>query len=79
LLIAEGYDKVIVTQPRRLPCKSIPGYINKIMITNTNSNEAKLAGYAMSGEDENSKAKILYVTDGLLKERLLNEDNFLTI
>jgi HrpA-like RNA helicase len=79
LLVAEGYDKVIVTQPRRLPCKLISKRVNETMITNTNASAEKLAGWAVSGEAENSQAKILYLTDGLFKERLLNEDNFLPI
>ena len=42
-----------------------------------NSTE-KLAGWAVSGSERNPQAKVLYLTDGLLKERLLYDDNFLT-
>lgn len=78
LLIAAGYDKVLVTQPRRLPCRLISKRVNETMITDRNRSGLKLAGWAISGEAENTNAKILYLTDGLLKERLLNDRNFLT-
>ena len=78
LLIAAGYDKVLVTQPRRLPCRLISKRVNETMITDRNQFRLKLAGWAVSGDAENTNAKILYLTDGLLKERLLNDRNFLT-
>ncbi|CAM4823261.1 unnamed protein product [Rotaria magnacalcarata] len=71
LLIAEGYDKVIVTQPRRLPCSMISQRVNSIV-------KEDLTGWAISGAEKNVRAKILYVTDGLLKERLLNDENLIT-
>jgi HrpA-like RNA helicase len=77
-LIADGYDKVIVTQPRRLPCTSISERVNATMMTDTNPHTEKLAGWAVSGEERNPRAKIVYLTDGLLKERLLNDENFIT-
>lgn len=78
LLIADGYDKVLVTQPRRLPCKLISKRVNETMITDRNRFAAKLAGWAVSGDEDNARAKILYLTDGLLKERLLNDKNFIS-
>ena len=78
LLIAEGYDKVIVTQPRRLPCKLISKRVNETMTIDTNHHAEKLAGWAVSGAERNPQAKILYLTDGLLKERLLYDENFIT-
>ena len=36
-----------------------------------------MAGWAVSGDEENIKAPILYVTDGLLKERLLYDENLI--
>ena len=78
LLIAAGYDKVLVTQPRRLPCKLIAKRVNETMITDRNRFGIKLAGWAVSGDGENTNAKLLYLTDGLLKERLLNDRNFIT-
>ncbi|CAF1073805.1 unnamed protein product [Adineta steineri] len=76
LLIAEGYDKVIVTQPRRLPCTSICNRVNETMTTN--KNEFVLAGWAVSGAEYEPKSQILYLTDGLLKERLLHDENLIT-
>jgi hypothetical protein len=76
LLIAEGYGKVIVTQPRRLPCTSICKRVNETMTTN--KDEFKLAGWAVSGDERDVKAPILYLTDGLLKERLLHDENLIT-
>jgi len=79
LLIAEGYDKVIVTQPRRLPCNLISQRVNETMTIDTNPHSDKLAGWAVSGAEKNPRAQILYLTDGLLKERLLYDENFITI
>jgi len=76
LLIAEGYEKVIVTQPRRLPCTTICERVNQTMATN--QNDFKLAGWAVSGANRDVKARILYLTDGLLKERLLHDENLIT-
>ena len=75
LLIAEGYEKVIVTQPRRLPCTSICERVNQTMMTN--KDDFKLAGWAVSGAERDVKARILYLTDGLLKERLLHDENLI--
>lgn len=38
----------------------------------------EISGWAVSGAEQNVQAKILYVTDGLLKERLLNDENLIT-
>ena len=78
LLVAEGYDKVIVTQPRRLPCQLICQRVNATMTPEVGNSTEKLAGWAVSGSERNPQAKVLYLTDGLLKERLLYDDNFLT-
>ena len=75
LLIAEGYEKVIVTQPRRLPCTAICERVNQTMMTN--KNESTVAGWAVSGAECDVKAPILYLTDGLLKERLLHDENLI--
>ena len=76
LLIAEGYDRVLVTQPRRLPCTSISRRVNATMTTQ--KDRSKIAGWAVSGAEDNAQARILYLTDGLLKERLLYDQNFIT-
>ncbi|CAF2088565.1 unnamed protein product [Rotaria magnacalcarata] len=78
LLIAEGYDKVIVTQPRRLPCQLIAKRVNETMEAENGANSEKIAGWAVSGREKNPQAKVLYVTDGLLKERLLYDKSFIT-
>lgn len=79
LLIAEGYDKVIVTQPRRLPCQLLCKRVNETMMIDVGSNAAQLAGWAVSGTERNPDGKVLYLTDGLLKERLLYDQHFLTM
>ena len=76
LLIAEAYEKVLVTQPRRLPCTAICDRVNKTMLSHPK--EPKLAGWAVSGDERNVNAPILYLTDGLLKERLLHDENFIS-
>ncbi|CAF5169163.1 unnamed protein product, partial [Rotaria sp. Silwood1] len=66
LLAVEGYDKIIVTQPRRLPCTLICQRVNETMTSVKDPFLEKLAGWAVSGAERNPRAKILYVTDGLL-------------
>ncbi|CAF0927319.1 unnamed protein product [Rotaria sordida] len=78
LLIAEGYDKVIVTQPRRLPCQLICKRVNETMANESGPMKDPLAGWAVSGTEKNPNAGILYLTDGLLKERLLYDSNLIS-
>ena len=78
LLIAEGYDKVIVTQPRRLPCMEICERVNQTIELDMTTSEKKIAGWAVSRDEENANADILYLTDGLLKEFLLYNEHFLS-
>jgi len=78
LLIAEGYDRVIVTQPRRLPCQLISKRVNETMKIDIGKSKKELAGWAVSGIERNPQGKVLYLTDGLLKERLLYDKNFVT-
>ncbi|CAF0951195.1 unnamed protein product [Rotaria sp. Silwood1] len=53
--------------------------VNETIQTDTSDRSQKLAGWAVSGDQHNPSAKILYLTDGLLKERLLYDENFITI
>ncbi|CAF1611893.1 unnamed protein product, partial [Adineta ricciae] len=77
LLAAEGYDKILVTQPRRLPCTLIAERVNETMTTGKDSLSSKFAGWAVSGANSNPNAQVLYLTDGLLKEYLLYDENFI--
>ena len=79
LLIAEGYDKVLITQPRRFPCTSVANRVNETIMTDINGASEHIAGWAISGEESNQNAPILYLTDGLLKESLLNNENFISV
>ncbi|CAF4783376.1 unnamed protein product, partial [Rotaria socialis] len=76
LLIAEGYERVLVTQPRRLPCTSICDRVNSTMTSNEDSE--RIAGWAVSGDEHDIKSPILYLTDGLLKEQLLHDEDLIT-
>ena len=67
LLIAQGYDRVIVTQPRRLPCQMISKHVYRKIQIDTANTELKLSGWAVSSNKENPDAEILYSTDRLLK------------
>ncbi|CAF4022082.1 unnamed protein product, partial [Rotaria sordida] len=78
LLVAEGYDKVIVTQPRRLPCQLICKRVNETMADESGPMKDPLAGWAVSGTEKNPNANVLYLTDGLLKERLLYDSNLIS-
>ncbi|CAF3951467.1 unnamed protein product, partial [Rotaria sp. Silwood1] len=79
LLIAEGYDKVIVTQPRRLPCQLISNRVNETMTVDTHVKQEQIAGWIVSGAQKNPGAKILYMTDGFLRERLLYDDSMVPV
>ncbi|CAF1054960.1 unnamed protein product [Didymodactylos carnosus] len=74
LLIANDYPRVIIVQPRRLACVMLCDRVNKTMVM-ANGNEPKLAGWIVSGAQQNINAPILYITDGIMKERLLYDDN----
>ncbi|CAF2865659.1 unnamed protein product [Rotaria sp. Silwood2] len=48
------------------------------MTTVKDPSSQKLAGWAVSGAEDNQNSKVLYLTDGLLKERLLYDENVIT-
>ena len=48
------------------------------MLADIGSGTNRLAGWCVSNAGSNQNAKVLYLTDGLLKERLLKDDNFIT-
>lgn len=73
LLAAAGYDRIFVTQPRRLACNSISSRVNETV--------GEISGWAVSGarskNEENTS--IVYLTDGLLKEYLqFHEDKLIS-
>ncbi|CAF1156177.1 unnamed protein product, partial [Didymodactylos carnosus] len=70
LLLASGYDKIIVTQPRRFPCTQISERVNSTI--------GEISGWCVSGAQSNSRSPILYLTDGLLKDYLQFNQNFIT-
>ena len=55
----------------------ISHHINKKIETDTDKISHPLAGWAVSGEGHDLDAKILYLTDGLLKDRLLYDREFI--
>ncbi len=69
LLAADNYDKIFVTQPRRLPCNLLSSRVNSCI--------APISGWAVSGSRSvnATHSPILYCTDGLLKEYLLYREN----
>ena len=73
LLIAEGYAKVIVAQPRDLTCQLICRHVNKTMLLDKEPiANKKLAGLVINNIEKNPQGKVLYITDSLLKEYLIN-------
>ena len=78
LLVAEGYDRVIVTQPRRLPCQLISQRVSETMTLDKSNKKDHIAGWIVSGAESNPNAQILYMTDGLLRERLLYDDSIIS-
>lgn len=63
LLVSEEFKRVAVTQPRRLPCRSVGQRV-------LNTFQTPLCGWVMAGESYEAKRPIIYVTDGLLREWL---------
>jgi len=59
-LVGLGMRKVMVTQPRRLPCSEIYKRVSSIYGKN-------MVGYMVAGDNKNPSAKLIYITDGLLK------------
>jgi HrpA-like RNA helicase len=70
-MVALGCKRVVVTQPRRLPCRSI---YQRICDTFFQS----IVGYSYAGESKNTYHPLLYTTDGLLKELLRHNPNIIT-
>lgn len=66
-LVGLGMRKIMVTQPRRLPCSEIYKRVASIYGVGT-------VGYMVAGQSENPGAKLVYITDGLLKERLYKHE-----
>ncbi|CAM4837160.1 unnamed protein product [Rotaria magnacalcarata] len=64
LLAADGYEKIIVTQPRRLACNSISDRVNKTI--------GKISSWAVAGarSKNDHNTHIMYLTDGLLTQYL---------
>ncbi|CAF1398862.1 unnamed protein product, partial [Didymodactylos carnosus] len=64
LLAGAGYDRIMVTQPRRLACTAIS--------TRVNTTIGQISGWAVAGarSKNNETTSIIYLTDGLLKELL---------
>ena len=62
-LVCLGFQKVFVTQPRRMACR---GIYNRVSTTFG----SHFVGYSYAGESKNKEAPLQYITDGLLKQLL---------
>ena len=60
LLLAAGYKRIAVTQPRRFAAESIQDAICKL-------HGDTICGFRMAGRSKNPHAPIVYITDGLLR------------
>ena len=69
-LVCLGYKKVYVTQPRRMACRRIYEYVSQNFGYN-------FTGYSYSGYSKNDNSPLQYITDGLLKEVLYRNINFI--
>lgn len=69
-IVALGCKRVVVTQPRRLPCRAIYQRICDTFFPS-------LVGYSYAGENKNTHHPLLYTTDGLLKELLKFRPNLI--
>ncbi len=63
IAMGKGYDRVVVTQPRRLPCAMICKRIKK-------THSADLVGYSYAGAQQCPENPLHYTTDGYLKVQL---------
>ena len=54
----------MVTQPRRFPCQSLFGYVEKTF-------GQSLCGWKVAGAEHQASNPLVYVTDGLLREQLI--------
>ena len=59
-LVGLGYKKVVVTQPRRLPCSQIYQRITEVF-------GEGVAGYEVADSKRDTSNSLIYMTDGLLK------------
>ena len=59
-LVGSGYKKVVVTQPRRLPCSQIYQRITEVF-------GEGVAGYEVADSKRDTSNSLIYMTDGLLK------------
>ncbi|CAF2062912.1 unnamed protein product [Rotaria magnacalcarata] len=75
LLTAHGYDKILVTQPRRLACNLLSTRVNDKV-------KKRISGWAVAGvrSKKDSNTQIIYLTDGLLRTELqLSEGNIFNL
>lgn len=63
-LVGLGYQKVVVTQPRRLPCDQIYKRVSDVFGTG-------ICGYEVADGGKDKNNSLIYMTDGLLKMRAL--------
>ena len=61
-LVGLGYQKVVVTQPRRLPCSQIYKRVSDVF-------GEGICGYEVADAGEDRNNSLIYMTDGLLKMR----------
>ncbi|CAF1234620.1 unnamed protein product, partial [Didymodactylos carnosus] len=66
LLAADGYQKIYITQPRRLPCNLLSQHVNKKI--------SDISGWSVAGSSYKIKRPITYLTDGLLREYLQSDE-----
>jgi ATP-dependent RNA helicase DHR2 len=64
-LIGLGYQKIIVTQPRRFPCHQIYKRVSDVF-------GCGICGYEVADGGEDKNNGLIYMTDGLLKMRALH-------
>jgi HrpA-like RNA helicase len=62
-LVGIGYEKVVVTQPRRLPCRQLVKRVNAVF--------DNISGYEIADEKQYPDRPLIYKTDGLLKMETL--------
>jgi HrpA-like RNA helicase len=67
-LIGLGYKKVVVTQPRRLPCREIYKRICQVF-------GEGVAGYHVGDGSLDEKNSLVYMTDGLIKMKAIYDDS----
>ncbi|KAJ3378304.1 DEAH (Asp-Glu-Ala-His) box polypeptide 34, partial [Lobulomyces angularis] len=74
-LLEAGFDKIAVTQPRRIACYSLAKRVGYERVSETNSLENTEIGYKVRFEGSQTKdTKVLFLTEGVLLRQFASDN-----